>query len=167
MGRSQRHYQRGQLRLEPAGGEHCFDPNNPNEHPAQCSDQSNGAKLINPVLEYPNLKTHSEGKGLSVTGGYVYRGSAIPQLQGMYVFGDWSTQFQVPDGRLFMAKPTAQAGVMWEMEELKIAGMPEGRIGAYVLSFGEDAERELYVLTSVSTGPTGNRDVVYKIVPAQ
>jgi hypothetical protein len=40
-------------------------------------------KLINPVLEYPNLKTRSEGKGLSVTGGYVYRGSAIPQLQGM------------------------------------------------------------------------------------
>jgi hypothetical protein len=29
------------------------------------------------------------------------------------------------------------------------------------------ADRELYVLTSVSTGPTGNRDVVYKIVPAQ
>jgi hypothetical protein len=53
------------------------------------------------------------------------------------------------------------------MEELKVAGMPEGRIGAYVLSFGEDADRELYVLTSVATEPTGNRDVVYKIVPAQ
>lgn len=154
----------GWNRLE---GTHCFDPDNPNEHPAQCSDQSNGAKLINPVLEYPNLKTRSAGKGLSVTGGYVYRGSAIPQLQGMYVFGDWSTQFQVPDGRLFMAKPVAQADAMWEMEELKVAGTPEGRIGAYVLSFGEDADRELYVLTSVATGPTGNRDVVYKIVPAQ
>jgi glucose/arabinose dehydrogenase len=148
-------------------GTHCFDPDNPNEHPAQCSDQSNGTKLINPVLEYPNLKTRSEGKGLSVTGGYVYRGSAIPQLQGMYVFGDWSTQFGTPDGRLFIAKPATQAGARWEMEELKVAATPAGRLGAYVLSFGEDADRELYALTSVSTGPTGNRDVVYKIVPAR
>ncbi|MDH3600397.1 MAG: PQQ-dependent sugar dehydrogenase [Candidatus Tectomicrobia bacterium] len=154
----------GWNRLE---GTHCFDPDNPNEHPTQCSDQSNGAKLISPVLEYPNLKTRSEGIGISVTGGYVYRGSSISQLQGMYVFGDWSTQFRVPDGRLFMAKPASQAGAMWAMEELKVAGTPEGRIGAFVLSFGEDADRELYVLTSVITGPTGNRDVIYKIVPAQ
>ena len=148
-------------------GMHCFDPDNPNEHPKQCEAQSNGTPLITPVLEYPNLKTRSDGKGISVTGGYVYRGSANPALQGAYVFGDWSTQFRAPDGRLFMAKPPTQAGTMWQMEELKVKGMPNGRLPAYVLSFGEDADRELYVLTSVATGPTGNRDVVYKIVTAE
>ena len=56
---------------------------------------------------------------------------------------------------------------MWGLEELKVAGNTSGRIDAFVLSFGEDTEGELYILTSVITGPTGNRDKVYKIVPAK
>ena len=56
---------------------------------------------------------------------------------------------------------------MWSMEEIKIAGKPNGRIGLYVLAFGEDEDRELYVLTTAVTGPTGTRDQVYKIVPAK
>ena len=148
-------------------GTHCFDPDNPNEHPKQCADTSNGTSLTKPVIEYPNLKTQSNGAGISITGGYVYRGNAIPALQGQYVFGDWSTKFRSPDGRLFTAKPATDPGSMWKMEELKISGLPasaEGRLGAFVLSFGEDMDRELYVLTSVVTGPTGNRDIVYKII---
>jgi hypothetical protein len=53
------------------------------------------------------------------------------------------------------------------MEEIKVAGKPNGRPGLYVLAFGEDADHELYVLTTVVTGPTGNRDQVFKIVPAK
>ena len=40
--------------------------------------------LVDPVIEY------SHGVGNSITGGYVYRGAAIPELGGRYVFGDFS-----------------------------------------------------------------------------
>jgi hypothetical protein len=41
--------------------------------------------LIEPVAQY----THAVG--ISVTGGYVYRGPGIPALQGRYVFGDFGS----------------------------------------------------------------------------
>ena len=148
-------------------GTHCFDPSKPNDHPAQCPDSFNGAKLLDPVLEYPNLRAKSNGVGISVTGGYIYRGKALPAFTGAYVFGDWSHQFPKPDGTLYLGKPAAQAGTMWSMEEIKVAGKPNGRLGMYVLAFGEDDDRELYVLTSVTTGPSSSRDQVYKLVPAK
>ncbi len=52
------------------------------------------------------------------------------------------------------------------MHEFRIATKPGGRLGEYVLSFGQDAARELYVLTTESTGPTGNTGKIYKLVPA-
>jgi glucose/arabinose dehydrogenase len=42
-----------------------------------------GATLIDPIFEYP----HSEG--ISITGGFVYRGEKIPGLKGAYICGDW------------------------------------------------------------------------------
>lgn len=41
--------------------------------------------LIDPLYEYP----HPEG--FAIIGGFVYRGKALPELQGTYVFGDWGT----------------------------------------------------------------------------
>jgi hypothetical protein len=45
------------------------------------------AGLTPPVLDYP----HTSGalRDCAVTGGYVYRGSAVPGLRGAYVFGDF------------------------------------------------------------------------------
>jgi glucose/arabinose dehydrogenase len=146
---------------------HCFDPDKPNEHPAQCPDSLNGMKFIDPVLEYPSLRTKKDGRGISVAGGYVYRGKAFPALNGAYIFGDWSHAFDKPDGTLYISKPSTQPGAMWSMEELKVAGKPNGRLGMYVLAFGEDEDRELYVLATMATGPTGNRDQVYKIIPVK
>jgi glucose/arabinose dehydrogenase len=148
-------------------GTHCFDPDKPNDHPATCPDSFNGAKLIDPVIEYPSLRTKKDGRGISVAGGYVYRGKAMPAFTGAYIFGDWSHQFDKPDGSLFISRPSTQAGAMWSMDDLKVAGMPNGRLGMYILAFGEDTDGELYILTTKTTGPTGSHDQVYKLVPAK
>lgn len=42
-----------------------------------------GAEFIEPIHEY----TRSDG--ISITGGYVYRGEKIPALQGHFLYGDW------------------------------------------------------------------------------
>lgn len=85
--------------------------------------------LTLPVLDY----THSDG--CSVTGGFVYRGSAIPDLAGTYFYSDfcsgWVRSFRYAGGA------ATEAG-SWE------ALAPGGGIP----SFGEDSAGELYVLTA-------------------
>ena len=51
------------------------------------------------------------------------------------------------------------------MEDVEVANM-DGPL-PYVLAFGQDNDGEVYVLTSVTTGPVGGLDTIYKIVPAQ
>ena len=45
----------------------------------------NAASSVDPVVEY------SHAQGFSITGGYVYRGNAVPALSGRYVFGDFGS----------------------------------------------------------------------------
>jgi glucose/arabinose dehydrogenase len=89
-------------------------------------DRSEGCEgeLIDPVLEYD----HSQG--VSVTGGYRYRGSAIPELQGMYVYADFGS------GKIwFAAEQDGTWGASeWQDTDLNIS------------SFAEDASGELYVI---------------------
>lgn len=115
--------------------------------------------LIDPVLEYD----HDEG--ISIIGGFVYRGSAIPELVGKYVFGDFTnTGFFTPGGRLFVGDlGTGQ------IEEL-VLGLDNRALGMFVKGFGQDADGELYVLAGTNLGPF--RDdagqgygVVLKIIP--
>jgi glucose/arabinose dehydrogenase len=94
--------------------------------------------LTLPVLEY----SHQEG--CSITGGYVYRGSVIPSLQGHYLYADlcggWVRSFRNAGGAA-----TDQAS--W----------PSLSPGGPILSFGEDSAGELYVLQAGGG--------VFKIVP--
>ncbi len=82
------------------------------------------AGLVLPVAEY------GHDRGCSVTGGYVYRGTAIPALAGTYLFGDFCS------------------GTIWGLEAA--AERPAPRVlleaGIALSSFGEDEEGELYVL---------------------
>lgn len=57
---------------------------------AACNDT---VGLLRPVFDYPNLNPPLDG---SITGGFVYRGSAIPALYGKYIYGDYIS------GRTFM-----------------------------------------------------------------
>jgi hypothetical protein len=90
-----------------------------------------------PFVEYP----HSGG-ACSISGGYVYRGSALPSLAGHYLYADYCTgnvsSFAYPN-----------VGVVDRSAELR----PSDGVSA----FGEDARGELYILQL--GGP------VYKIVP--
>ncbi|MGH7509820.1 MAG: PQQ-dependent sugar dehydrogenase [Gemmatimonadales bacterium] len=108
-------------------GTHCF---------ASSSCDQSGLAL--PVLEY------SHGQACSVIGGYVYRGSAVPALQGQYFFSDlcglWVRSFRYAGG-------TATELTEW----------PSLSTGGSLVSFGEDAAGELYVIDA------GGR--VLKIVP--
>jgi glucose/arabinose dehydrogenase len=133
----------------------CFDFVNPNKHPASCES----AGMIDPIIEYPNCNVTQDCKGLSVTGGFVYRGSHQP-WQGKYFFGDWSKQFAVRDGRIYVATNT---GGKWTMEDVKVGNMPN--FNSYVLAFGQDADGEVYVLTQDTTGPVGGLAKIYKITP--
>jgi glucose/arabinose dehydrogenase len=100
-------------------GTHCYPPS------AGCT----GAGLTIPVHEYP----HPEG--CSVAGGYVYRGGDSPDLQGRYFFADlcssWLRSFAVVNGEARgFQDHTASAGPV-----------------SSVVSFGEDARGELYVVS--------------------
>lgn len=105
---------------------------------------------VEPIIDYPR------STGATVLGGYVYRGRQIPQLRGIYVFGDYAfskiftlnyngtaaSNFQTITGQLFPIPDPPNPNIT--------LGNPS--------SFGEDANGELYI-TDITKGS------VYKIVP--
>ncbi len=138
---------------------HCFDYTKPDNHPASC-DKSG---LTLPILEYNNCTAKPQGcKGISVTGGYVYRGSHAP-WRGRYIFGDWSKSFGEMNGQIFIA--TKGADGKWSMDVAEVVNM-KGKL-PYVLAFAQDSAGEVYALTSITTGPNGSLDTIYRILPAQ
>jgi hypothetical protein len=148
-------------------GTHCFSTDNPDESPPDCPDTVGaphpraGDPLIDPVIEYANHHQPG-GLGATVIGGHVYRGRVLRQFFGRYVFGDWSREFEEPDGSLFVASRRKKG--LWQMRQLRIATSPTGRVGAYVLGFGQDLAGEMYVLTTEQTGPTGTTGKVFRLV---
>lgn len=134
---------------------HCFDYQKPDNHPATC----NKDKLVDPVLEYKNCTAQPNGcLGISVTGGYVHNGSD-KGLNGKYVFGDWSKGFAQMDGQIFVADRT---GSKWSMDVATVTNM-DGNI-PYILAFAQDSAGDVYALTSITTGPNGTLDTIYKVV---
>ena len=145
----------GWRRIE--GNMRCFDYLKPDDHPASC-DKSG---ITPAIIEYNNCTAKPNGcKGISVTGGYVYRG-ANAAMKGKYIFGDWSKSFAEMDGQIFIG--TKGGDGKWSMEVAEVTNMP-GKL-PYVLAFAQDANGEVYVLTSITTGPNGSLDTIYKIVP--
>jgi glucose/arabinose dehydrogenase len=146
----------------------CFDPKAPKNPPADCPKKgANGEPLIDPVLAYKSFRAFPkdpEATGISVTGGYVYRGKALPELQGKYVFADWSRNWAVADGVLLVASPGGDG--KWTFQPLQVEGSTSGGVKAYVTAFGQDNEGELYVLTNGRNSLTGTTGKVFKIVKA-
>jgi hypothetical protein len=91
-------------------------------------DDCDRTGLTLPVVEYDH------GDGCSVTGGFVYRGDALPELQGHYFYSDFCSGF-IRSFRVAGGAPVEERN--W----------PELEPGGSVPSFGEDADAELYILT--------------------
>ena len=149
-------------------GAHCFSTDNPDETPAECPDAVGaphpraGDPFIDPVIEYQNEHNPlGGGLGHAIVGGHVYRGAELRQFAGDYIFGDYSREEEEPDGSLLVAKPRKRG--LWKLQQLQIARSPTGRLGHFVLGFGQDPAGEMYVLTTDQTGPTGTTGKVYRL----
>jgi glucose/arabinose dehydrogenase len=98
----------------------------------------NGAGLIDPILQYPRTE------GASITGGYVYRGTAIPALVGRFIYADFIT------------------GRIWAVGDDPVTGAARSQLLADttlgIATFGELADGELLVADF-----NGGR--LYKLVP--
>jgi glucose/arabinose dehydrogenase len=145
----------------------CFNKDRASVPLPECADTgADGEPLLDPVIHYGHPGSGDMIVGRSVVGGYVYRGALIPELQGYYVFGDWSTSFARGDGSLFIA--TEDNEDPWQVQEASVQREKKlgNRLDLFLLSFGEDEDGELYLLTSKSLGPIGSSGEVYKIVGA-
>jgi glucose/arabinose dehydrogenase len=104
-------------------GAHCFNPT---------TDCKRLPDLVDPLTEY-----HHEQGRCSVTGGYLYRGTRIPILQGTYLFGDYCS------------------GEIWGFRNGQTSLLLDTDLR--ISSFGEDREGEVYVI--------GHEGEIKKIVP--
>ena len=100
-------------------------------------------KVSDPVWEYD----HQIGK--SITGGYVYRGKQIPELEGHYLYADFIT------------------GKLWALhyDQVKrrvLRNMAIPWNGLPIVAFGEDEDGEIYVMT-----PTVSGNGIYKLLPSK
>lgn len=112
-----------------------------------CSASLFGLPAVDPIFDYENPPGNG-GDARSVTGGYVYRGNAIPGLYGRYVFADYQTsEFTIltAAGEEGMCDLVESAITQSEIREQGIA------------SFAEDASGELYVISL--------NDGIFKFVP--
>ncbi|HUQ51811.1 MAG TPA: PQQ-dependent sugar dehydrogenase, partial [Gammaproteobacteria bacterium] len=105
--------------------------------PASCP--ATAAGFADPVHDYGRTA------GASVTGGYVYRGTALPALVGRYVFGDFVT------GRIWRLVPNGSGFAAEELLDTALA----------ISSFGQGNDGELYV---VHIGSGASDGQLYKIV---
>jgi glucose/arabinose dehydrogenase len=106
-----------------------------------------------PSLDFPIFEYAHGSLGISIIGGFGYRGAGYPDLVGKYVFGDFSTGFAAPDGQLYDLDQTRPG--IWERFSFQL--WPNGdRLGRFVKGFGEDEAWEIYLLSTTTLGPTGN-----------
>jgi glucose/arabinose dehydrogenase/sugar lactone lactonase YvrE len=103
-------------------------------HPFGAKGVGPRAELIDPIWEYYHYET-----GKSITGGTVYRGPRLPELDGAYLYADYVS------GRLWALRYD-------DTERRVVENRPIASRGLPVLSYGEDEQGEVYFLTTTVTG---------------
>jgi glucose/arabinose dehydrogenase len=148
-----------------------FDPKKPLSAPTNAvTVGADGKPFVNPVFTYKTLRgrgTDPDSYGVTITGGYVYRGKAFPSLVGKYIFADWSRSMAIPDGTLLVATiPSGESSAArWTVQPLALKDFPNGRIKAFIWALGEDEDGELYVLANGINSVANTRGKVFKLVP--
>ncbi|GFO15898.1 hhip-like protein 1 [Plakobranchus ocellatus] len=108
-----------------------------------------------PIFAY----NHTVGK--SVTGGVFYRGCENPALDGEYIYGDYVSK------RLFALN---ESDGDWVNRELQMCGDEmcqgclQGTLDENILSFGEDEDGEIYIMTTKSSSSIVFDGSIYKII---
>jgi hypothetical protein len=105
-----------------------------------------GVAPCNDPVYTPPIHEFNHATGCSIIGGYVYRGSAIPSLQGHYMYADWCT------GRMWSFRYSGGSVLDFQQRTAELGG-PFGMVNTW----GEDAAGEVYF--AVGTGQ------VYKLRP--
>jgi glucose/arabinose dehydrogenase len=111
------------------------------------------ANATDPVYAYIQAGTSN----CAISGGYVYRGCAIPSLRGSYFFADYCSN-QIWSFR-YQGSPIGS--VTTRTSELAVAGFTINGI----VAFGEDANGEMYICDQGGTSPTNTSGEIYRIIP--
>jgi glucose/arabinose dehydrogenase len=140
-----------------------------------------GLPLLDPIAQYlhPGIDPSTLSPvpaippptlGRSICGGFLYRGSAIPAMQGKYIFGDYdSNAFTgLPAAAMVIGIEETSPGV-WSVPALVnlVGGNP---LSTHMLAMGRDEFGEIYLLLQGATGPQNDPNTglptggIFKIV---
>ena len=108
---------------------------------------------ISPIAQYthpaPTLIPATPIVGTSITGGYVYRGSAIPALQGKYLFADYAVNGIGGGAGILLGMEESSPGV-FTLSNINVSNpLP---LAARIYAFGEDEAGEIYLATKTTQG---------------
>ena len=145
-------------------GNICFNAANNDTAFGSCPSVDNlGKALTDPVIILNNAGNPQGGGALTVIGGNVYRGSALPGFDGKYIFGTFAQTQGSPDGELFISTPAGQG--TWSYDELNLVSYPND-LGYYLKGFGQDNKGEIYLAVATNAGPSGTTGKIMKLVKA-
>jgi glucose/arabinose dehydrogenase len=145
-------------------GKICFNAANNDTAFASCPTADIlGKAFTDPVIIINNTANPIGGRALTVIGGNVYRGNAIPAYQGKYIFGTFAQTAAAPNAELFIATPAGQSD--WSFEEINIVSHAND-LGYYLKGFGQDNKGEIYLTLSSNLGPSGATGKIFKLVKA-
>ena len=116
----------------------------------------NATTLTMPIRTYSHVAGTTGG--YSITGGYVYRGCRMPQLQGTYFYADYV------NNNVWSLRYNAATNTQSEftVRNTQITPSIDGFAVGNIVSFGEDTEGEIYI---VDHGAAASSGEIFKIVP--
>jgi glucose/arabinose dehydrogenase len=120
------------------------------------------AGMIDPISGPDGTLEYDHNEGISITGGFVYRGTLMPELYGKYIFGDLALKTAPvrADGRIFWAD--LQRGKLKAFPLPQYGGSAVLPNGLTVHGFGQDEDGEIYALVT-NTSANGTGGIVYKL----